>query len=261
MSHLHGTGSAEWDVDEKVMRRFFGVKDEKNRIFIEVGAARPDYLSISRLFRDNGWIVMSVEPNPEFCRLQREAGNDVLEFACGGRDEDNVDFTVVDSRASDSGEVSYESFSSLGMKQDFKAIAPPNLQLRNIKVKMRRLSTLIELHAAGCQELSILSIDVEGWELEVLEGLDFSRHQPKCIILENLFNDVGYRKYLFERGYRLWRVLPPNDIYLHRCIPMSRLETAIFCLWDSIYCRFAMRWASIRSALGRSQNSAKIRVA
>jgi hypothetical protein len=94
MSHLHGSGSAEWDVDEKIMRRFFQEKNEKTRVFIEVGAARPDYLSISRLFRVNGWIVMSVEPNPEFCRLQREAGNDVLEFACGGRDEDNVDFTV-----------------------------------------------------------------------------------------------------------------------------------------------------------------------
>jgi hypothetical protein len=147
------------------------------------------------------------------------------------------------------------------MKPDFRKIAPPNLRLRDIKVKMRRLSTLIDLHAAGCQELSILSIDVEGWELEVLEGLDFSRHQPKCIILENLFNDVGYRRYLFERGYRLWRVLPPNEIFLHRCVPISRVETTILGLWDSFYCGLAMRWASIRSCLGRSPNVVKRRVA
>jgi FkbM family methyltransferase len=255
MSHLYGTDSAEWNVDSKVLRRFFLKNKALKSTFIEVGAARPDYLSISKLFRNSGWNVISVEPNPEFCRLQREAGNDVLEFACGDRDDEDVPFTVVDSRTTESGEVTYESFSSLGMKQTFKAIAPANLQIRQIKVRMRRLSTLIDAYAADSTELSILSVDVEGWELEVLDGLDFSRHRPKCIILENLFSDTRYRTYLLDRGYRLWRTLPPNEVYINEEMRLSPLETSLYRVWDSFFCAISMRLAFLGSGLNRARRT------
>jgi len=63
---------AEADVDRIVQQRFF--PGQSSGIFVEVGAARPDYLSNSALYRSLGWTVIAIEPNPEFCKLHRERG-------------------------------------------------------------------------------------------------------------------------------------------------------------------------------------------
>ena len=59
-----------------------------------------------------------------------------------------------------------------------------------------------------------LTIDVEGWELEVLEGLSVDRYRPGVMVLENLFNEKKYRDRLKELNYLFWRRIPPNDVYV-----------------------------------------------
>jgi FkbM family methyltransferase len=49
--------------------------------------------------------------------------------------------------------------------------------VRRIKVNVRRLDTLLAEHAPHVRQLDIVS-DVEGWELEVLDGLSFERYRP-----------------------------------------------------------------------------------
>ena len=69
----------------------------------------------------------------------------------------------------------------------------------------------------------LVTVDVEGWELEVLAGLDFERYRPKVLIIENLFCDEDYRRFMAERGYALWRIAFPNEVYV-RTELLSRRE-------------------------------------
>jgi FkbM family methyltransferase len=203
---------AEGEVDRIVQQRFF--PGQISGIFVEVGAARPDYLSISALYRSLGWTVIAIEPNPAFCELHRQRGYDVLEYACGDHDEDGVDFCLVNSHGThyENGEVSYESLSSLAIK-DAYANTSSNLDVSKIKVNLRRLDTILATHAPDVQHIDILSVDVEGWELEVLDGLDLEKYRPRVMVIENLFRDRKYRAYMRAKGYTLWRCLRPNDIY------------------------------------------------
>src|SRR5262245_15792216 len=107
--------AAEQGIDEIVRAAFF--QDRAHGVLIEVGAALPDYLSMSASFRRLGWKIISIEPNPHFCAAHRREGYDVLEYACGERDEDGVDFTLVNSHGVEylDGQVSFESFSALGI--------------------------------------------------------------------------------------------------------------------------------------------------
>jgi Methyltransferase FkbM domain len=81
---------------------------------------------------------------------------------------------------------------------------------------MRRLDTILKTHAPDVEHIDILSVDVEGWELEVLDGFDFRKCRPKVLVIENLFNDPAYRQRINEYGYRLWRFVAPNDVYVAR---------------------------------------------
>ena len=212
MSGEVSASRVEGDVDLVVLQRFF--PKQNSGVFVEVGAAGPDFLSISAIYRKLGWAVFSIEPNPAFCELHRAQGLNVLEYACGNRDEDDVDFCVVKSHGAkwEGGEVSYESLSSLGIKDSYAQLASA-ADVQKIKVKLRRLDTILRTHAKDVAHIDLLSVDVEGWELEVLDGLDFQRYRPRVLIVENIFRDNKYRAYMRAKGYKLWRCVWPNDIY------------------------------------------------
>jgi len=216
----------ESGVDRIVYDRFFA--GAGGGVLVDVGAAGPDFLSIGALYRQLGWRVIAVEPNPVFCAAHRAAGHEIYQYACGDRDADGVDFQVVDSHgaAYEGGAVSFEAFSSLAVKPAYRALLP-ELDVRTIQVDLRRLDTILAEHAPDIDQIDILSVDVEGWELEVLAGLDFGRYAPVVVIAENLFGERTYRRAMADRGYLLWRRVAPNDLYVNagRLSRTNRLRT------------------------------------
>ena len=53
--------AAEHDVDKVVREAFFSGRT--SGVLVELGAARPDYLSISASYRTLVWKIVSIEPN------------------------------------------------------------------------------------------------------------------------------------------------------------------------------------------------------
>ena len=199
----------EGAIDQLVFKHFFD--GSPAGVFVEVGAARPDFLSISALFRENGWRVVAVEPNPIFCEAHRKQGHEILQYACGETDSDGVDFSIVHSH--DGSMVSNESFSSLSIKPSYRALKQ-DLEIEIIQVNLRRLDSIMAQYAPEIDRVDCCSIDTEGWELEVLKGFDLDKFRPRVLIIENLMNDQTYRDYMKNKGYKLWLTLMPNEIYV-----------------------------------------------
>lgn len=218
---------AEKDIDLVVSDRFFANK--RDGLLVEVGAARPDFLSIGASFRQKGWKVLSIEPNPVFYQMHLDLGNDVLQYACSDRDADDVDFYVVKSDVGQQqgGTVTFESFSSLGIQgrfaEDFEK-AGESAKAEKIKVNVRRLDTILKTHAPNIKEVDILAVDVEGWELSVMRGLEEPANQPRVVILENIFRSHAYRAFMRKRGYVLWRRLKPNEVFVRSDVSLSFRE-------------------------------------
>lgn len=241
---------AEGGLDLIVYRRFFAGR--KTGTCIEVGAARPDYLSVGALFREAGWDVLSIEPNPHFAAMHRALGHSVIECACAAEDADAQPFTVVDSgNAAYSGDaVTFESFSALAVKPDYAALAR-RLNTRQVSVDVRRLDTLLADYRSRWNGIDLIVVDVEGWELEVLSGLDFGRHRPRVLIVENHFCRADYRRFMRERGYFLWRCAFPNEVWAV-AVMIGRIER--------LRCRSNTAIATVlrklRLALGRVKRAA-----
>ena len=220
--------AAENDIDQIVLKQFFAGKAGmfrpgglfgRKRTIIDVGAAQPEYLSISAGFRREGWKVIAVEPNPTFCAAHRAKGYKIHQYACSDRDQDNVDFTLVDSHGAGyhGGEVSNESFSSLGIDGNFAELyegARDRTSISHIHVNVRKLDTILREHESAVKRVDILAVDVEGWEIKVVDGFSLENYRPKVVILENLFSDEAYYHAMESRGYKFWRNIEPNDIYV-----------------------------------------------
>lgn len=63
-----------------------------------------------------------------------------------------------------------------------KGCAVQHIQTRELTVPTATLSSLLDKH--GIERVDLLSLDVEGFELQVLKGIDFRRHAPAHILVE-----------------------------------------------------------------------------
>ena len=183
---------------------------ERPGIFVEAGA-HDGYLQSNTYYleRMKGWKGVLVEPIPElYARCVKERlGSRV--FNCALVSEDYSDATVdmefgdLYSVVSGSGRV--------GPAAADEHIAASGAARYVVRVPARTLSSVLD--EAGVDAIDFLSLDVEGYELEVLKGLDLERHRPRYMLIEML--DAAYSRSRVEamiaHRYDLLAELTPRD--------------------------------------------------
>jgi FkbM family methyltransferase len=194
---------AEFETDKYIRETFFLNKNE-NMTMIEVGAGPPQSLSISKHFRDAGWRSISIDPNPKFVEQHKLIGNEIYQYACSNECK-NSKFTIVNTSWNESS--NGVSYSSLGVKYDIDE----KHDLEEIDVKVITLNKLLD--DIKIITIDLLSIDTEGWELEVMDGLDTNIHNIKIILLENFLHLETYNEYMKKIGYSLHHKIEYNYIY------------------------------------------------
>ena len=248
--------SAEDNIDQIVRQNFF--KTKTDGVIIDVGAAGPEYLSISAHFRSIGWRVIAIEPNPAFVDLYKAQGIEVLQYACGDHDDDNVEFFVVTSSRVNylGGVVTHESISSLGIKEEFVQLLDTlgdRASVTPIKVKLRKLDAILSTHAPDIGHVDVLAVDVEGWEMAVIRGFSIEKYSPSVVILENQFKKPEYTEEMKVAGYALWASLGLNEIYVKSRLltPTIRLKGAVVTAETRLRKRAKAAISKARSLLGR----------
>lgn len=203
---------AEHATDQKIRERYFP-DFARMGVMVEVGGGTPEFLSMSKHFKHNGWRVLIVEPNPLFASMHRAIRNEVVECACSSENQRNVPFTVVSQQVEAyGGTVTDHSFSSLALKPSYEAMIPKeNVSRRSITVDARRIDSI--LVSQGISDVDFLSVDVEGWEIEVMKGLDTTRHSVGVIVLENLMHEASYIEYMRSIHYKLDMKIEYNYVF------------------------------------------------
>jgi len=191
-----------------ILRGYFPV-DYKGTL-LEVGAAHPTMISISYPLRSFGWNIISVEPNPEFINNFKEMGLPVLEYAACAEDKGTTTFKISPNSVSCSAlEVKDGNYRDYNRIQGWT-----ESDYRIIEVQALKLDTILQKHHPDLQSIDVLVIDTEGWELEVLQGFDLKRFNPKVVCLENLNESPTYISYMVDVGYRLDRKEVQDEFYM-----------------------------------------------
>jgi FkbM family methyltransferase len=157
--------------------------------FVELGAydglfqSNTAYLEFER-----GWTGVLIEPSPDkFQQCVRNRPNSqCFSYAC-------VSF-------------SYPNQTIQGDFYDSPMASAYNIRDSNrpmIEVPAKPLGEILSL-ANLTKSIDLLSIDVEGYELYVLQGLDFSIHRPKYILIELYEHSIeSVHEYLTVHRYTL----------------------------------------------------------
>jgi FkbM family methyltransferase len=176
---------------------------------IDVGAGMGTDRSNTYYFEKKYWTCLCIEPNPNLYNHMRMYRRLALNLACSNYDKKSVPFHVYVVN-----EDNQEAISSLVVDQ---RLVESHKEIINktyeIAVEVKKLDTI--LSRINIENIDFLSIDTEGTELSVLQGLDIKKWNPKLIVVENNFNEQNVKEYLSQFGYILAERLGVNDFYLN----------------------------------------------
>ena len=141
-------------------------------IVFEVGGGDPEHLSFSKHFIMNGWDAYIFEPNPSYAQKHRDAGNNVYQVAVSDEISPEKDFYIFE----DENKVAL-GWSSLGLRMPDCKIKPKIVQIPVIT-----LNSFLEEN--NINYVDIISVDVEGWEPEVVDGFDEKKYNVRFFVLE-----------------------------------------------------------------------------
>lgn len=157
--------------EDVLLARVFAGKTDG--FYVDVGAADPVDLSVTKWFYDSGWSGLNIEPNRAlFDRLVSGRPRDInVNCGVGAKMSEAQYFEHDDGALSSFDPDVHEKAEQSGAGGSLRTVT------------VVPLADLLAQHCPG-RVIDFLKIDVEGWEAEVLEGLDLATYRPIVLLIE-----------------------------------------------------------------------------
>ncbi|MDQ3046988.1 MAG: FkbM family methyltransferase [Bacteroidota bacterium] len=174
------------------------VFNKTDGFFVEVGCIDGRRFSNTLFFEEQGWKGICIEAHSDYIERIKtnRPGSEVVHCAIGEKDEGVVTF-YANARGSLS---SLDKSTEERWKRDYKQYFSG---FEEQKVEKRTLSSVFD--QLKIQQIDFISIDIEGYEVEALQGLDLLKHKPTIILIESDSDEhkQGIEKKLLPAGYQL----------------------------------------------------------
>jgi FkbM family methyltransferase len=194
----------------------FLIKDKG--YYVDVGANDPIFNSNTKRFYDKGWCGINIEPGIEqFEKFRSSRRRDInLNVGVGSIKGKMVFYRVV-------GDSTLSSFNkNVAMKMAEKY----ELKVAEEEVDVLRLIDICDEYVKGHQ-VDFMSVDAEGFDLDVLKSNDWSRFRPSLVMVEV---DSQYKEiieYMASHNYLHIFNNFHNAIFLDRDTSESNLKAIV----------------------------------
>ena len=198
-------------------------RGEKNGFFVEVGCIDGKRFSNTLSFEEIGWKGLCIEAHSGYIELLKKnrPNSIVCHCAVGEKDEESVTF-FANSRG---------SLSTLDPSQESSFREQYGKYFTGFEeqqVPKRRLDTIFENN--NITGIDILSLDIEGYEIEALKGLDLDKYRPLVLVVEadSPEHEQQLDNLLYPKGYLKSVTVGANIFYLIDPAMKEKIEIKIF---------------------------------
>lgn len=228
------------------------LKHIKSGFYIDVGANDPDEHSVTKAFYERGWHGINIEPLPQFhAAFEAERPRDInLSMAAGSSDGELTLYDVPEVR----GWASPDSTVAQAHQQ-------AGYHITELTVPVRRLDGICFDHVHG--PIHFLKVDVEGFEGDVLRGMDFVRFRPWIVVVEATLpgstecNHGEWEHLLLDQGYHFGYFDGLNRYYVaeeqKHLLPVLAVPVNVFDEYLNIH--LVRAWQQLESAQQHGQQA------
>lgn len=184
--------------EDMILRRMF--EDKATGFYVDVGAHHPRRFSNTYYFYRRGWRGVNVEPNPDALAIFQSVRKRDINLQCGvALAEQSLTYYKFDEPA-------LNTFDETLVDN---RLAQTDYQLvEKITVPVRRLAKLFDEVLPRDQRIDFMTVDVEGFDLQVLQSNDWEKYRPAVVLAEALsttmedFQSNEIVMYMTSQGYR-----------------------------------------------------------
>lgn len=175
-----------------------GGKHIESGFYVDVGAHHPYRYSNTLLFYRQGWHGINIDAMPGSMTLfQKQRPRDINLENGVGRKAETLKFFVFNEPALNTFD---ENLAKSRCNEDWHIKA-------TVDVPVLPLAEILKKHIPKGQRLIFFSVDVEGFDLDVLQSNDWQEYRPEVVLVETLglsFEDLAsdpLAEYLHTLGY------------------------------------------------------------
>jgi FkbM family methyltransferase len=226
-------------LEKNLIQDYFGF--QRGGVVVEVGANEPigETSQSWHLEQNLSWKAVLVEPNPSLAERARTLRPAAQTFECACTSS-NTNLSLYIPVSHDGTE--FHAHAAIGRNLDSHNYP----RFREIPVRGRSLNSILE--EAGIESIDMLSIDVEGAELEVLHGFDIDRYKPRLVLFEDKHHHLRKHRWLRWHGYVLCKRTNLNCWYVPRDAKRPQFSMAErLRLFKRLY--VSIWWRKLRHAL------------
>jgi len=145
--------------------------------YLDIGAHNPTYLSNTYFFYQRGCHGVCIEPDPNLCdKIRNKRSRDTcLNVGVGFSSEANADFYVMTTKT-------LNTFSEEEAKR-YQSYETQKIE-KVLKIPLIPVNEIIRNNFKSCPNL--VSLDVEGLDLNILKSFDFTNYRPEIFCIETL---------------------------------------------------------------------------
>jgi FkbM family methyltransferase len=196
-------------------------KSKLNGIFIELGANDGKFLSNTLYFENNlNWFGLCVEPHPDIYKklIKNRPNSKCLNLAVGVKDDILTFKKIIETEATNFKELPscwsgiLENYSEAHSKRVDEWLKQYDAKYELIPVLVKNINDV--LSESVDKEIDLLSIDIEGYELELLKSIDWKKFNIKVVLVENNDNLIDFKNYMTTVGYELLSRIGFDDLFI-----------------------------------------------
>jgi FkbM family methyltransferase len=207
--------------EDLIVQYIFNSIGIKNPSYIDIGAHHPFYLNNTAIFSLTGSIGVNIEADPKLINRFRKLRQRDLNL--------NVGITKIDG-FKDLYLMSNPTLNTFSKKEAEEYQLTGDYEILNVlKIPTLCMRSLITKYCNGVFP-DFLSVDVEGIEMEIIEGIDIMLSYPKVICIETMsFSKNGKGKkntllieFIKQKGYILYADTNINSIFVKKELWVNR---------------------------------------
>lgn len=198
---LHRKVFYSQDGEDALLSSFYERKKGYKGFFVDVGAHHPYRFSNTAYYYKKGWRGINIEPTPNLFNVFLKHRKRDINLNLGIGSGETLTFYIFNEGAINTFDSELARERDGGQNGKYRIVDTKSIQTK-------RLGDVLDEHLPANTKIDLLTIDVEGLDLQVLKSNNWEKYSPEFIMveceesLEHLNNDAVYQ-FLVSKNYNL----------------------------------------------------------